>query len=163
MSVCQVKAGDKVEVKISCSANDKGSITMTAGILDEQLFRQAYDNLNASTLELTEFKNTQVAGTIHCNRDGVLYTSIPQDGNWTATVDGKPAEIVTVCGAMVGIQLSEGEHTITFTYRNRSHTIGWIVTLCSFAAFLALYYFFYKPDMSKAKKLWFKLRNRLKK
>ena len=162
-SVCQVKAGDKVEIKISCSAKDTGNITLTAAILDETLFRQAYDVLNASTLELTEFKNTYVEGTIQCDRDGVLYTSIPQNGNWVATIDGQPAQIELIGNAMIGIRVSEGTHTIAFTYRNKAFTAGWIVSLFSLLIFLTVYYFVYKPELKWLKKTWAKIKNQIRK
>ena len=60
-----------------------------------------------STLQLTTFEDTLVEGTINCNRDGLLYTSIPQNGNWVAYVDGEPAEIRLVGDAMVSVELME--------------------------------------------------------
>ena len=80
VAVSDVKPGDIVEVKVKCQANEKGSMRLYAGVLDETIFRAAYDALNASTLELTQFENTYVEGTIQCDRDGILYTSIPQNG-----------------------------------------------------------------------------------
>jgi undecaprenyl-diphosphatase UppP len=109
-----VTAGDVLEVKLTCNAGEKGNITLHTAILDEALFRQGYDVLNASTLQLTTFKNTLVEGTIDCNRNGVLYTSIPQDGNWSASVDGKSAQIVEIGDAMIGLLLDDwiDEHIV---------------------------------------------------
>ena len=147
LSVCDVVPGDKIEIRFTCKAQEAGTIRVYTGVLNESKFRQAYDVLAASTLELTTFENTLVEGTINCNRDGVLYTSIPQDGNWIATVDGKPAEIVLVGDCMVGVLLAEGYHEVRFTYRNNAFTLGCIVTLCSLGAFLTLWYITYKPKL----------------
>ena len=138
LSVSQVTAGDVVEIHLTCNAGQKGSITIRGAILDEALFREGYAVLAASTLELTNFQNTLVEGTITCNRNGILYTSIPQNGNWSASVDGKPAQIVLIGDTMIGLLLSEGQHTITFTYHNAAFSLGWKISLASLLIFLWL-------------------------
>jgi uncharacterized membrane protein YfhO len=107
--------------------------------------------LNASTLELTTFRNTLVEGTIDCDRDGLLYTSIPQDGNWKATVDGQDAQIILVGDAMVAVPLTKGQHTVRFTYENDAFSLGWKVTLLCFLVFGALVYAYYQPKRKKGK------------
>ena len=142
LSVCDVVAGDVVEVKLSCSSNQKGAISISAAVLDEELFRQCYDVLNASTLELTHFENTYLEGTIQCDRSGILYTSIPQDGNWTVLLDGNQVEPTLIGDVMIGIPVTEGSHTVTFTYHNTSFGLGWRLSLICLLIFLFLYYLF---------------------
>ncbi len=151
LAVSQLVEGDVVEIKLKCKANEKGTINITAAILDEELFRDAYEVLAASTLEITDFRDTRVEGTIHCNRDGVLYTSIPQNGNWSATVDGKEAEIVRIGNAMCGLLLTEGSHEITFRYRNPAFSLGWKISLVCLAVFIVLYCCYYKPNFKLKK------------
>ncbi len=138
LAISQVVPGDTIEIHLTCKADEKGTITIHAGVLNEEVFREGYDILNVSTLSLTDFTSTRVEGTIRCNRNGVLYTSIPQDGNWEATVDGKPAQITLIGDAMVGLILPEGTHTVSFTYRNRIFDLGWKISLACAAVFLAL-------------------------
>lgn len=137
-SVAQVKPGDLVWVEIECDENQTGSINMQAGILDEEVFWKGYEVLATSTMELTEFSNTYVEGTIQCNRDGLLYTSIPTNGFWSAEVDGEPAQIVLVGECMVGLELTEGQHTITFRYRNSAFTTGLLISLGSGLLFVGI-------------------------
>ena len=113
-------------------------MTVDAAILDYDTFWRGYERLNASTLELTEFTSTRLEGTVNCDRDGLLYTSIPQNGNWHVSVDGREAETVLVGDCMTAVELSEGEHEIVFTYRNRAFSLGWKVSVLCFGAFLAL-------------------------
>ena len=150
-SVCQVRPGDVVEVELTCNKNEKGTIKINAAILDETLFRQGYDALSASVLELTSFSNTQVSGTINCLHDGVLYTSIPQNGNWFAEVDGKIVETVTIGDAMVGLLLAKGQHTIRFIYKNPSFDLGWKISLGCLLLFGGVYFVFYRPSFSRKK------------
>ena len=137
-AACDVQVGDTIMVEILCKAGTTGSNLLGAGILNEETFRKGYDILAASTLDLTEFSNTKVAGTINCNRDGLLYTSIPYDGNWVVTVDGEPAEAVLVGDCMMALELTKGEHEIRFTYHNKAFTAGlWITVGCT-AVFISL-------------------------
>ncbi len=138
LAVSQVKPGDVVELRVVCAANEQSSMTIRGALLDDQMFREGYEILAASTLELTEFSTTKVAGTISCNRDGLLYTSIPYDGNWHATVDGEEVDLVLVGGAMVALDLTEGDHEIVFTYHNESFSLGWKVSTLCLLIFLGL-------------------------
>ena len=149
ISVSDVTSGDRIDITFTCKAGETGTISLKNGLLDEERFRQAHSILNASTLELTDFSTTYIAGTIDCNRDGLLYTSIPQNGNWYATVDGAPVDTVMVGDAMLGIYLSEGEHTVTFTYRNNAFVTGACITVIGAAIFVALWIIFYKPFKKK--------------
>ena len=147
MAVRDVQVGDVVDVVLSCKENEKGTTTLSAAILDLDLFWQGYQVLNASTLELTSFRNTRVEGYIEANRDGLLYTSIPQNGNWTVQVDGEDAEIVLVGDAMIAVELTEGYHEITYRYRNEAFALGWKVTALCFAVFGGLVWLIYKPEL----------------
>ena len=106
----------------------------------------------ASPLELTTFRNTLVEGTIVCDRDGLLYASIPQNGNWTVLVDGQEAEIKLVGDCMIGVALTEGMHTVTYVYRNAAFSLGWKLSLVCTLMFLALYWKIYKPNPGKPAK-----------
>ena len=151
LAVSQVEPGDVVEIRFTCNANETGSLNVNASVLNEELFRQAYEVLSASTLELTGFSTTCVEGIITANRDGLLYTSIPQDGNWYVSVDGKAVEPVLVGDVMVSIPLTAGEHTVSFTYNNKAFNIGLIISLSCLAIFLTLAYFRYHKPHKKGK------------
>ena len=145
IAVSQVEPGDVVEIRFTCAANETGTLYVNACLLNEEAFREAYDVLNASTLELTEFTTTYVEGTIDADRDGLLYTSIPQDGNWEVTVDGKPVEAVLVGDVMIGVPLTAGTHTVSFTYNNKAFDLGWKISLGCLAVFLVLAKVCYTP------------------
>ncbi|MBQ3000411.1 MAG: YfhO family protein [Oscillospiraceae bacterium] len=145
ISVADVKPGDKIEIVFTVKAGESSSISLDNGILNEEKFRQAHSILNASTLSLTEFENTRISGTVDCNRDGLLYTSIPQNGNWIATVDGQVVETVQVGGAMLGIYMTEGTHTVEIVYKNDAFRAGVCMTVISFLIFGGIYLLWYKP------------------
>ena len=152
LSVCNVKSGDTVEIKFTCKAGESGTINLTGAILDEEVFRRAYNILNASTLQLNHFSNTKIEGTIDCNRAGLLYTSIPQNGeNWSVYVDGKETDISLVGNCMIAVHLDEGHHTVSFRYNNSAFTIGLIVSAICLTSFVTLWILIYKPKFNKLK------------
>ena len=141
LAVGDVTYGDVVEVRASCtSSGESGTVDVSAAILDMDRMDSAYQILNASTLELTEFGTTYAAGVVDCDRDGLLYTSIPQNGNWKAYVDGEEAEIVLTGDVMVGVMLTEGEHEVEFRYHNAAFAWGWKISLLCAVIFGALVY-----------------------
>ena len=140
MAISNVKAGDVVELRMTCKAGETSNMTIHAALLDDEVFRRGYEVLAASTMELTSFSNTKITGSISCDRDGLMYTSIPYDGNWYATVDGEEAEIVLVGDVMVALNLTEGDHEIVFTYRNKAFAAGLGISLVCLGIFLSLAY-----------------------
>ncbi len=60
---------------------------------------------------------------------GMVVLSESYAPGWSATVDGRPAEIREVYGAFRGVAVPGGAHKIQMRYRPRSVTIGAILTL----------------------------------
>ena len=152
IAVGDVHAGDRIDIKVMCDSGENSTMTITGAVLDNELFWQGYEILNESTLELTTFRNTLVEGYVLCEREGLLYASIPQNGNWSAQVDGKPATIYPVGDCMLGVELTPGTHVVTFTYHNGAYALGWKVSLVCLVVFLVLIQVIYRPDWKKLKK-----------
>ena len=147
LAVSDVKAGDVIDVRIICPADESSTMTVGAAILNPERFRAGYEILNTSTLHLTKFKSTRIEGTIDCDRDGLLYTSIPQNGNWQAVVDGTPVETTLVGECMLAIPLSAGSHTVQFVYRNAAFVLGARISLACAAVFAGLLMIAYRSEI----------------
>ena len=128
ISACNVQAGDVVRVELKCKSGEDGRTTVKAAILNGSYFRTGVEILSASTLELTKFESTHVAGNISCDRDGILYTSIPQDGNWKVFVDGIQVQETIVGDCMIGVMLQQGDHEIEYRYENEAFRYGWKIS-----------------------------------
>ncbi len=149
IAVDDVTAGDVIEVRVVCKADEDSTMTIGAAILNHDVFWKGYEALNASTLELTTFESTYVKGTIACNREGLLYASIPQNGNWEVKVDGKPADIRLIGDCMVGVMLTEGQHTVEYSYSNTAFAVGWKVSLLCGTIFCCLVFLTGKKNPGK--------------
>ena len=145
VAVGDVTAEDTIELRISCNANmDSTSVSVKAAVLDEGLFRQGYEVLAASQLRLIQFSATRIAGNITCDRDGLLYTSVPQDGNWVVYVDGEPAAHTLVGNCMVSVPLTEGWHQVELRYENQAFRLGCLITMSCAAIFGAIVWLDYR-------------------
>ena len=149
MAVGDVTEGDIIDIRIVCDKGENSTMTVDAAILDERVFAQGYEILNASTLELEEFESTCLSGRIRCNRDGLLYASIPQNGNWTVSIDGREAPLKKVGDCMVAVEITEGEHTVEYIYHNAAFALGWKISLGCALILLAAVHAVYKPDWKK--------------
>jgi len=136
IAVSNVGAGDEVQVVLKCKSGEEGRMTIKGAILDGSIFQVGYEELSASTLETKNFSSTSIDGTVNCLKDGLLYTSIPQDGNWKVFVDGVQVEHVLVGDAMIGIMMTAGEHNVSFRYENEAFSYGWKITLLCAMVFL---------------------------
>ena len=80
---------------------------------------------NARTLSLDTVTSTYVKGTVTAKEDGILYTSIPYYRGFTAYVDGNKTDITPLAnGALVGLELTAGTHTIEFRYVTYGFKLG---------------------------------------
>ena len=136
IAASNVEVGDVVRVELKCKSGEDGRTTVKAAILNGSYFRTGVEILSRSTLNLTTYESTHVAGTIECDRDGLLYTSIPQDGNWKVFVDGVQVEYTLVGDCMIGVKLQQGTHEVEYVYENEAFSYGWKISLAFALVFL---------------------------
>lgn len=131
--------GDVIEIEFKTESGKDGSLDLEAMTMDAAVFDEGYSLLSRSPLELQKCSDTELMGTVSAVEDCLLYTSVPDDGNWVAQVDGQTVEIRTICGALVGIPLSAGTHTISLFYRNAAFSLGCRISgACVGAFFLCI-------------------------
>ena len=130
--------GDQAEIIVSIEQDDTGILNAEAAILDENAFLESYEILKKSTLGITCFRPTYLEGSISCSRDGLLYTSIPQNGCWHVTVDNQEAESSLTGNCMLAVPLTAGTHTVSFRYINSAFYTGLAVSFACLILFLIM-------------------------
>ncbi|MBO5094390.1 MAG: YfhO family protein [Lachnospiraceae bacterium] len=125
--------GETVCLSPSGDLRNAGSeLKVSAYRIDLYTLRKVIHRLAAQPMQIEAFSDTYVRGTVKAREDGILATSIPNEDGWSAFVDGKEAQIVPFGGAMIGLELTEGEHTVTFTYTPPGLRLGAAVSaLCA--------------------------------
>ncbi len=109
--------------------------------LNTEKFKEGYEILKKQSLNVGEFTDTKISGTVTAKEGGILYTSIPYDTGWTVTVDGEKLEseeLIAVGDALLGINLDKGSHTVEFEYTPQGLKIG--ICLTAVGALIVLLY-----------------------
>lgn len=146
-----------VEVPIP-TGKDSGYIECYVAGLDMDILDAGYEVLKQGALNITEFDETYIKGTVDVSENKMLYTSINYDEGWTVKVDGKEAEKVKIGDALIGINLDEGNHEIEFKYEPQGLRIGIIIsaaTLILLILFILIRFILNKrnnPDRPKPNK-----------
>ena len=120
-----------VEVPIP-TGKDSGYIECYVAGLDMDILDAGYEVLKQGALNITEFDETYIKGTVDVSENKMLYTSINYDEGWTVKVDGKEVEKVKIGDALIGINLDEGNHEIEFKYEPQGLRIGIIISAATF-------------------------------
>ncbi|MGN1168832.1 MAG: YfhO family protein, partial [Acutalibacteraceae bacterium] len=106
-----------------------GNIDCYVYKLNEDVFREGYDILSNGAMQISEFTDTTIKGTVNVSEGGMLYTSIPYDEGWSVTVDGKPAEITDIADhALLAVETGAGEHEVEFTYHAKGLAQGAVIS-----------------------------------
>ena len=81
--------GDLVQIGIEISGDRVSLPTPYAALLDDRLFAQTAAQLKTQSLQISQFTDDHILGTVQAQKDGLLFTSIPTDPGWSVKVDGK--------------------------------------------------------------------------
>ena len=130
--------GEILTLEITIPADkESGYADIYAVGLDMTNFEAGYNKLSASAMNITEFTDTHIKGTVDVKASELVYTSINYDEGWEITIDGEKIEPVAIGGALIGIDAAPGTHTIEMTYKPKGFMIGAIVSAGTLVAFIA--------------------------
>ena len=132
-----VYEGSPIELTVKYSDNPGSSIFVYGYQLDQAGYAQMVQTFADEQLEVSSYDSTSLSGHIEVKEDGLMFMSIPYAEGWTATVDGKPAEIVSVQDALMGIKLVKGSHDVTIKYTPAGFKEGKLISAVS-VFFIAL-------------------------
>lgn len=131
--------GEILTLEISVPADkESGYADIYAVGLDMKNFEAGYNKLASSTMDISEFTDTHIKGTVEVGATELVYTSINYDEGWQITVDGEKVEPVVLGDALIGIDAAPGTHTIEMTYKPKGFMLGAIVSGGTLVAFLVV-------------------------
>lgn len=129
------EAGDSIEITNSSQVSD---FKVQVYQLNLEALNQAYQKLNAQTLDLTSCSETRIEGNINVKKAGDLIISIPMEPGWRVFVDGEEVECQMFMDSLMKIPLPTGEHQITLKYMTPGLKLGGGISLLSFGIFVLL-------------------------
>lgn len=120
-----------------------GDTSMNASVytLESSRFIEAFNILNNNSLNVSEFTNNKITGTVNASKDATLICSIPYDKGWSVYIDGKKAETNDIYGALISVNVPAGEHTVTLKYMPVNFILGCTITSLCIIILIGIYTF----------------------
>ena len=133
-------AGSKASVSANVTDDTKqGYLRIYVCAMDREVLEQGYKKLLAGSIELEEFSDTFLSGTVDAQEDGLCYFSIPQEKGWRAFVDGEKVKTETVGNAMLAVPVSQGKHLVELRYIPEGFAVGMTLTAISAVIWILLF------------------------
>ena len=147
-----LSAGDTFSVSLTSDAACSGNVFILR--LDSVVFNRTIEALKADGLQITEFSDTEIIGTVNASAAGTMVTTIPYDAGWTVTVDGEEVAVYPLdiadpveygakdtsreTGAWLGFDIPAGAHTVEITFRTKGLIPGILLSIVSLGLLIAL-------------------------
>lgn len=94
-------------------------------------FSEGYSLLSKNQLEISLFDTDYIEGTLHSDRNGVFFTSIPYDEGWEIIIDGEKQETKKAAGYFLSCSVEKGDHEIILKYTVPGIKTGAVISLIS--------------------------------
>ncbi len=109
------------------------------GDSQEEYFNNCLDR---KSMACSEFSHDSggFSAKITTDKDRLVFFSVPWEGGWSASVNGKPAEIEKVNIGFMAVKVPSGTSDIRFNYTTPGLKLGALITLGG-ALLFVLYYF----------------------
>lgn len=133
------EAGD--EFKVEFRPNDKEMIFKDAEfyVLDREALSEYTQALGNQNCEVRKTSSTTIEIKVNTEESRALFTTIPAEEGWSATLDGQPCTIASaVNGALMCLNVPAGEHTITLSFFPAGMKTGLILTACGAGVLLVM-------------------------
>lgn len=139
VNIGSLEEGETFRIEVKYDEGMMGSIRCHVCTLDDEAWSEAYEIISSSMMTVDDWGDTYIEGTVEAKEAGVLVTSIPYDEGWSLTVDGEEREIdQLVGGAFISVNLSEGTHEISLSFRPPGIIPGALISLLSTALLAAV-------------------------
>ena len=133
----QLKTGDVVglTVNFSDTYSPNGSVDFRLCRFNMGNFLLAYHELSESQLEVSEYSDDSLKGTVNMKNDELLFLSIPYDEGWSFRVDGKPAECEKMAKGFMALRIGKGQHEIEMKYFPPGLKLGILISVLALIIF----------------------------
>ena len=115
----------------------------------ESDFITAFETLNEGSLQVSSYSDTKIEGTVNASYSGTMMCSIPYEKGWSVYVDGKKVSTFAIKDALLGFNVSAGEHDIVLKYSPSGLVTGTVITLFSLALLILIFVFDKKREKKK--------------
>lgn len=134
-------AGDTVTITATLNKDDVYIKDEWFYYLDQTLFESAIANLKQSQYTITKHSDSYLEGTVTADEGEVLMTTVPYEPGWTVKVDGKETPYIKLAGALIGVELPAGTHTVTMSFFPAGLGLGLILMGAGILLVIAIFFY----------------------
>ncbi len=151
MDLGKHKKGEEITVSLDCGNIESADsyFEIYAYNIDKDVFSSAYDLLKQGALNITDYSDTKVEGTVNAGYDGFLYSSIPYDEGWSVYIDGEKVKTFETGDCQLTAAVKAGKHTVKYKYTPKGMKYGLIISALAWICIFA--FIFYKKKIFKNK------------
>ena len=128
---------DTIRCVEACGILGIPTVVVHSGYIKGLSIKETFEKIAESNLKITKFDEDYIEGTVNISEgQSLLCTSITFDEGWIIEVDGKRAELIKINDSQIAVEIPEGAHKVTFTYRPKCYVYGSalsVIGLLSFA------------------------------
>lgn len=133
-----------VSVTINTSMECVGNIFVAS--MKHSDFADAMNSLSENELMISTYSEDAFTGSINVTEAGVMFTSIPYDRGWKVYVDGVRTETFKLGDALLGFYITEGAHTVKFSYSPLGMAVGIFLSVLCLIIFAVMVVIYCMPD-----------------
>lgn len=138
ISIGQVKKGQTVTLYLTHKDNDKAkdaNVIVYSATVDWNKFEKVYKVLSSQQMEIREYGDSYIKGSINLENDSKVLITVPYAEGWKVSVDGKVTECDRYQNLFYVLDLTKGNHEISFEYATPGFKEGAFISLVSLGAF----------------------------
>ncbi len=138
------------------AAKEKGNLkhlNLNAQTYNKEAYLRDCAARRATSCTSFSHDNGGFSATAISNSERLVFFSVPFENGWSATVNGKKAEIYQVNVGFMAVRVPKGTASIRFTYQTPGVRLGFWVTLGGFAL-LGLYLLYTRSPAKKKRKIY---------
>ena len=113
--------------------NDDGIIKFYAYAIDDDKFKEFYNEINKNILKVTSYSDTLIEGDATLKSDKVMLSTIAYDTGWKVYVDGRLVDTYKIADSYLAFDIKKGSHKIKLVYYPDGMKLGVITSFVSLA------------------------------
>lgn len=137
----EYKSGETFRLKLKLKENEVYFTSPLFFSLDEEAlarFNEKIQSMNENTA-VARIGKERLSIDVECGEDRALFTSVPYEEGWTATIDGESLPVLTTANdTLMCFKIPSGKHKIELSFYPAGMKTGIILTVCGAAMLAAM-------------------------
>lgn len=132
--------------------NEQDNVLLKVYSCRDSEYQEVVDILKRNIIQNETVGSNKIKGDIASDKNGVFVLTIPYEKGWNIKLDGKKVEGYPVGEMLMGIDITEGHHTIEMVFIPQGFYIGLFISILSAAGFVIMMIIYNKKRKQEKQK-----------